>query len=311
MTDDYLNLEGEALLPPGHSSYIRRGLYNSDWVVGPPTPTGNIDNNTNPLPYWFWYPLDSSVSLKYLVPTVTLAPRLQFVASSVTPVGDAGYIQQWYRGTLADSYQVKVVAGWTGNAVLYVELRYLRVDDTIISTTRANVPSDSTVSLPLMVTPSGAASMYVRLGMNLTAAGVTSTATVTALSLQEPSGAMKYVPLATLVDAVTAGSTTVASLAQAISNEMTTLPIGVTAVTGYIQMRTSGATIGTNVYARAEHYGGGTGTIAYPQVNNVYLAASFTCATGGTNGRQIKYSIGWVDGTITYYIRVTGYYIPA
>jgi hypothetical protein len=133
------------------------------------------------------------------------------------------------------------------------------------------------------------------------------------LTLGSPKG-LRYVPLGnSYIQAVPDASTTAAAIAETNCAEMTALPAaGVMAVQVVVALYTSVANAGdwvcvfdytndTNT-TKALH---APPTAAY--VGNMVL----TVATGGTNNRQIKYAVGRVAGTITYFIQVIGYWVGA
>lgn len=89
--------------------------------------------------------------------------------------------------------------------------------------------------------------------------------------------------------------------------EATALPAtGVVAVTGYCTVASS--TTGGDTIT-ISHYSGGVAAQAQATgVANRDAACGFTCETGGTNSRQINYSVNWGSGTVSYSIVITGYW---
>ena len=122
---------------------------------------------------------------------------------------------------------------------------------------------------------------------------------------------LRYVPLANYIQAVPDGSTTAAAIAQTHCAEMTALPAaGVVAV--QVRAITSSSVANSGNGINLYHYGGlqcaqvpCASVAGYSSENSVMLA------TGGTNNRQIDYGAVRGAGTITYYIRVVGYWIGA
>lgn len=141
----------------------------------------------------------------------------------------------------------------------------------------------------------------------VTGATVTATGQVSGASLALGSNKVaRFVPItSTVFNAVTRTS----SLATT-DVEITAVPsTNVVAVTGFIAMRvsdTSGPTF--SLY----DYDGNLGARAMATgVANRDGACGFTVATGGTNNRQIKYSIAWASGTVTYSLVINGYWTTA
>jgi hypothetical protein len=124
---------------------------------------------------------------------------------------------------------------------------------------------------------------------------------------------LSYVPLGDdYIQVVPDGSTTAASIAEAACAEMTALPIGVVAVQVAVACTSSVAS--TSNYVIPSDYdsdSANTKQCYAPPVANYWNNACSMVATGGTNGRQFKYAVVRGAGTITYYIRVVGYWMGA
>lgn len=117
---------------------------------------------------------------------------------------------------------------------------------------------------------------------------------------------IRYVPIVPVF--TINGSTTVADIANAASPEITGLPTsGVAYVVGIIMVRTSDT---SNANMQAKHYDTeDEGGITYSSgVAGRGGNGFFIARPGGTNNRQIKYSVDWVSGTVTYYLRPMGYF---
>jgi hypothetical protein len=121
-----------------------------------------------------------------------------------------------------------------------------------------------------------------------------------------------YVPLITsFIQAVPDGSTTAVTIAQTHCAEMTALPsLGVVAVNvmaiGGSSVANAANVVGVMDYGLS---GGSDFQAICPGTANFSAAIGAIVATGGTNNRQIDYRVGRGAGTITYYIRVIGYWV--
>jgi hypothetical protein len=152
-------------------------------------------------------------------------------------------------------------------------------------------------------------------GLAIAPASVAATGAVSGTSISVTSGNLaRYVPLTTsYIQAVPDNSTTGAAIAQAHVAAMTGLPAsGVVAVQVMVIAATS--VINSGDVVLAVDYGAtvNAGARVYcPPVANYSGFASAMVATGGTNNRQIDYTVLWGAGTITYSIRVIGYWTTA
>mgnify|MGYP007071586315 CR=1 FL=1 len=123
----------------------------------------------------------------------------------------------------------------------------------------------------------------------------------------------RYVSLGdSYIQAVADGSTTAGSIGITSCAEMTALPIqGVVAVDVAVYCASSTANAGN--YVACHDYAVTAGGVTKVTAINGAVAGHQTVntgmvTTGGTNNRQIKYSVVRAAGTITYYIRVLGYW---
>ncbi|MBA3403958.1 MAG: hypothetical protein H0U13_04595 [Gemmatimonadaceae bacterium] len=116
-----------------------------------------------------------------------------------------------------------------------------------------------------------------------------------------------YYVLNGLTTTVTIGITTL---------EVTNVPVNVQAVTGYIRFASTAAP--TALSRLSVHNWSSSQAAITAWATTKGLAAgsdafqSFILETGGTNGRSIKYEVvqaGGAPGTMTCYIKITGYFI--
>lgn len=121
----------------------------------------------------------------------------------------------------------------------------------------------------------------------------------------------RYVPI-TQYNVASAATTTSASDVQTTSAEITSLPTdgSVVAIFGHIIAANSSANNGYAYAASWASFGDNCG-ICYAQNANINAGTTFICTVGGTNGRQMKYVVRANVGTLTYYIRVLGYWTTA
>lgn len=117
---------------------------------------------------------------------------------------------------------------------------------------------------------------------------------------------LRFVPIAQ-VDVVGAPSTATADLTAATSAEITSLPVNKAyALWGHLICRSSDT--GSQAMS-ALHWDGNVAGSAY----SGGVAArgggnNFVAVLGGTNNRQLKYTVSWTSGTISYFIRANGYF---
>jgi hypothetical protein len=112
------------------------------------------------------------------------------------------------------------------------------------------------------------------------------------------------------IQVVTDGSTTTTAIAKTTTRELTELPMhGVVAVLGTVHARDSVTSSAANRTVEVYHYSGGlAGGANIDPTALMFNMGMFVAATGGQNDRQFRYAIPVAPvGTITYYIRVTGY----
>jgi hypothetical protein len=120
----------------------------------------------------------------------------------------------------------------------------------------------------------------------------------------------RFVSLVPYGEPISAGTFT-ADDASAQTIELTDVPAtGVVAVQVNVLVRASTANSSNAVFV-LPFTGSATtdGSVVYAgAVANFIQSASHIIATGGTNNRQIKYRRAWGAGTVTWFLRVTGYW---
>jgi len=121
---------------------------------------------------------------------------------------------------------------------------------------------------------------------------------------------LRYIPLIPIYNVASAATTTSNVEVPASSPEITVLPTtGVKAIVGGILGQSSVAVSGSYVYVQ-NWGGGGVGAIVYATTATL-TASLFLITTGGTNNRQMQYTVRATQGsaaTLTYYVRVIGYW---
>lgn len=133
---------------------------------------------------------------------------------------------------------------------------------------------------------------------------------VTTAKIATAARRVRWAPVDPYIPAVPDASTTTSVIATTATAEMTGLPTGIVAVTGHILFSMTGTTVNRAMTVR--HWTNeGIAARADTAVTAATQDAFFIVETGGTNGRQMKYAIDSVSGTMTYWIRVTGYLTAA
>lgn len=123
------------------------------------------------------------------------------------------------------------------------------------------------------------------------------------------STAIHYVPLtASYIQAVADGSTTTATIGKSQCGVMTALPaVGVVAVSVFVQM---GQSIANSGNAVSIYNYGDSSDIPMATAPGFPTAGYWSMATAvvAVANRQFDYTISCVSGTVTYYLRVSGYW---
>lgn len=119
-------------------------------------------------------------------------------------------------------------------------------------------------------------------------------------------GRLRFVPLATQIQVANGSTTTSATDVAITSAELTALPSGIVkAVYGHIIVVNTTA----DGYAHISNYDATqSSNIVYVSAASKNASTAFLVAPGGTNNRQVKYTVRATTGTLTYYIRITGYF---
>jgi hypothetical protein len=128
-------------------------------------------------------------------------------------------------------------------------------------------------------------------------------------TISVPSGELlRYVPLATYIQAVADGSTANATVSKTHVAEMTTLPAGAVAVLVFVESATSALALSN--YVDVYDYGGSNAFRCHtPGVASYTNSITAIVLLGGTNNHQFDYMVNRPSaGTITYSIRVMGYF---
>lgn len=121
-------------------------------------------------------------------------------------------------------------------------------------------------------------------------------------------GRLRFVGLSSQIQVANGATTTSATDVNNLSAEMTGLPLGTKAVTGHVICANSTANNGY-VYASNYEANAAFNGIAYAGNANLNSASAFVVSTGGTNNRQMRYTVRAGTGTLTYYVRVTGAFV--
>lgn len=120
-------------------------------------------------------------------------------------------------------------------------------------------------------------------------------------------GRLRFTGLSAHIQIASGATTTSATDVNNVSSEMTSLPIGVKLVTGHVVCSNSTANNGY-IYASNYEANAAFNGIAYASNANLNIASAFVVSTGGTNNRQMRYTVRAGTGTLTYYLRVSGYW---
>lgn len=132
---------------------------------------------------------------------------------------------------------------------------------------------------------------------------------VTTAKLATAARRVRWVAVDPLI-AVIEAATTTSAIGVTATSELTGLPVGILAVAGHIILSMSGTTVSRVMTVR--HWTNeAIAGLAYTQAATALSAGYFVASTGGTNGRQLKYAVDTVSGTMTYYLRVTAYLTAA
>lgn len=119
----------------------------------------------------------------------------------------------------------------------------------------------------------------------------------------------RYVPLTTNIMLVTAGAYSSNDASVQTTAEITDLPSsGVVAV--QVMVNLTATAVNNNNFVKVHNYGASVNemaVLAYPG-NGKYSASQGMVTTGGTNNRQLQYSRNWGSGTVTWYMRIVGYW---
>lgn len=115
---------------------------------------------------------------------------------------------------------------------------------------------------------------------------------------------LRYVPVTPSF--IINGSTTTADVASTLV-ELTNIPANVAALVAVVGMVRTSDTSGANMTLRG--FDDTEATIGY-STGVASRGGTFygLCVPGGTNGREIRYTIDWTSGTVTYYVRPVGYF---
>lgn len=147
------------------SDGIYTGVQNGSFSAGPPTPASNIDNSTNPIPYWTYSSSSASITAKVNTDTGTgSGKKLTFTIASGATTGANAYIERYISipASVARSYTFQPRVAWrdaTASAtdvIGYIETQYYANDATtktgtqgaktvIITGASPNTPTAGTV----------------------------------------------------------------------------------------------------------------------------------------------------------------------
>lgn len=232
-------------------------------------------------------------------PNSTSAAILQTPAASADQSFTTMTSPYWNSGPLTEVYVCAQVTGAVGTAALFDGLKL----------------EQGRVASPWVPGLLGAGAVVDAGGVQVDASAggvfrLRAADGVTTIDLEKLVRPQRFVALPGLIDAVPAGSTTTVALTTVVTAEITGLPLDVVAVAGYLLASSSPVMTGRAV---SLYHGLNTGAVAstlYHQVAGALNAGFFVAATGGTNNRQLMYSISHQGSgqTVTYWIRVTGYW---